>query len=618
MAEKTLGDCALEYAELGFEVFPIVPQGKNPATEHGLKDATRDPEQIRKWWQANPYYNIAIRCGGPSHLTVIDEDLDEEKGKFGTENMRQYEREHGAFPETITVLTPRGGRHRYYLADTEYRNGQSSNGVEFVDVRGEGGYVLAPPSVGPNGREYVWEDDPRDGEVSIARVIPGSSLEEFLGATKARKKQDGQQSAEIGKIPDGQRTSSLMRLVGTLVDKGLSPDAIKAAVREENFRRCEPPLSDDELEMQVFPALDRGWLPTKPYTEGRVVPGLPVPVELSEMLADLPPLDPVLVDGVLRKGHKMLISGPSKAGKSFALMELAIAIAEGTEWLGAQCTKGRVMYINMEISDASCYNRFAKIYEAKGLDPSGNISVWGLRGYSMPISKLAPQIIGRCKDYTAIIIDPLYKVMEGADENSNSDVARMVGYFDQIARDTGASVIYAHHFAKGNAGDRNTIDRGAGAGTFSRDPDAILTLTQIDYEDEEDPQCTAWRVEFVLREFQNRDPYDVYWEYPLHTHDEDGLLASLPLQTSLSQADHRKESMTELKKNMRIAQITAAAKEACTFNHDSTFKLNQFEEAYKKYESGLDKKTLRARLKEAGYKVVRQDEGMPAVWGLGT
>ena len=223
----------------------------------------------------------------------------------------------------------------------------------------------------------------------------------------------------------------------------------------------------------------------------------------------------MLIDGVLRQGHKMIVSAPSKAGKSFALMRLAIGIAEGMKWFGSECRQGKVLFVNMEIDGASCYNRFRAIYKAMGMNfdiHAENLTIWNLRGFSMPLSDLTPHIIREAgKDYAAIVIDPLYKVMDG-DENSNSDIGRMVGHFDRIARETGASVIYAHHFAKGTGGDRDTIDRGACAGTFSRDPDAILTMTQLEMEDEVNEVHTAWRMEYVLREFPNKKPVSFWWE----------------------------------------------------------------------------------------------------------
>ena len=110
----------------------------------------------------------------------------------------------------------------------------------------------------------------------------------------------------------------------------------------------------------------------------------------------------------------MLVAGPSKAGKSYSLIELVIAIAEGKDWIGFQCAQGKVMYVNLELDRASCLHRFRDVYEALRLPPKnlGNIDIWNLRGKSVPMDKLAPKLIRRAakKDYIAIVIDPIYKL----------------------------------------------------------------------------------------------------------------------------------------------------------------------------------------------------------------
>lgn len=124
---------------------------------------------------------------------------------------------------------------------------------------------------------------------------------------------------------------------------------------------------------------------------------LPDPESMADVWDNLPSLAPPLIDGVLRQGHKMLIAGPSKAGKSYALIELCCAIAEGKKWLEWNCTQGRVMYVNLELDRASCLHRFKDVYTALGITPNNlsNIDIWNLRGRSVPMDKLAPKLIRR-------------------------------------------------------------------------------------------------------------------------------------------------------------------------------------------------------------------------------
>jgi RecA-family ATPase len=181
--------------------------------------------------------------------------------------------------------------------------------------------------------------------------------------------------------------------------------------------------------------------------------GFPKTITLTkEVLEKLPPLAPELVEGILRKGHKMLISGSSKAGKSFLLMQLAIALAKGREWLGFKCKKSRVLYVNLEIDSASCINRFVEIYKRLGIEPEDDESlyVWNLRGKSMPLDKLMPTLIRRVngRGFDVVIIDPIYKVITG-DENKATDMAKFTNLFDKLCLKTGVAVIYSHHHSKG-------------------------------------------------------------------------------------------------------------------------------------------------------------------------
>lgn len=314
---------------------------------------------------------------------------------------------------------------------------------------------------------------------------------------------------------------------------------------------------------------------------------------LADDWDDLPPLADALISGVLRKGHKMLLAGPSKAGKSFALIELCIAIAEGKTWLGRfSCAQGRVLYINLELDRPSCLHRFKDVYTALGLAPDNlrNIDIWNLRGASVPMDKLAPKLIRRAgkKGYTAVILDPIYKVITG-DENSADQMAKFCNQFDVVCRALDCAVIYCHHHSKGAQGGKRSMDRASGSGVFARDPDAMLDMTELTITDaireqlhnkaacrvikamldkrghadaygpddalsksrmltiakeklgladlraidaevataqKKADSMTAWRIEGTLREFASFAPVNLWFDYPVHKLDS-GLLEDL-------------------------------------------------------------------------------------------
>ena len=242
---------------------------------------------------------------------------------------------------------------------------------------------------------------------------------------------------------------------------------------------------------------------------------LPDVKSITDLFDNPPVLAPSIIDGILRQGRKMIISSTSKAGKTHLLIDLMFSFAEGMNWLGHRCKQCKVLYINLEVSEDTFTKDVLAEYLYKGMVGSGahldNICLWNLRGKADGISKIKKSIIRKAKqiDASVIILDPLYKVMEG-DENSNSDVGRMCREFDDIAEQTGASIIYAHHYAKGNSSSKSVIDRGAGAGAFARDPDAILTLTQLDWFSVNDPGKKAFRLESGLREFSSIDPINLF------------------------------------------------------------------------------------------------------------
>lgn len=270
------------------------------------------------------------------------------------------------------------------------------------------------------------------------------------------------------------------------------------------------------------------------------VDDLPEDVSYASVMNNLPPLKEELIPGVLRVGHKMLLAGPSKAGKSFLLINLCISIAEGITWLGMKCKQGRVLYVNLELDPDSCFHRIAEIYQRLGVTPQhpDYLQVWNLRGHAVPMNRLAPLLIQRFKEknYEAVVIDPIYKVITG-DENNATEMSQFCSYFDKVAAEMGVAVIYCHHHSKGAAGKyANAADRSSGSGVFARDPDAILDLSQLKTEGHEEQyknqypdacdELTAWELSGTLREFPPMPFRRIWFDYPIHRIDECNFLAS--------------------------------------------------------------------------------------------
>lgn len=388
---------------------------------------------------------------------------------------------------------------------------------------------------------------------------------------------------------------------------------------------------------------------------------LPDQESLADFWDNLPELAPPLINGILRQGHKMLIAGPSKAGKSFALIEMSIAIAEGSKWFGWNCAQGRVLYVNLELDRASCLHRFKDVYTELKIAPNNlqNIDIWNLRGKSVPMDKLAPKLIRRAakKNYIAIIIDPIYKVITG-DENSADQMAMFCNQFDKVCTELGCAVIYCHHHSKGAQGGKKSMDRASGSGVFARDPDALIDLIELETTDAMieqqknkavcavcqkwldhygygnypslDDQCnskemlaicrqklnndtyetmlsevqharasaenkTAWRIEGTLREFPKFAPLNLWFDYPVHRVDHSGVLKDIQLDPG--GGNTWKKNFTKKKSpEERKKERTESLKTAFSAVADNgKATLKELAEYM-----GVTEKTVRSRVKEVG------------------
>lgn len=401
------------------------------------------------------------------------------------------------------------------------------------------------------------------------------------------------------------------------------------------------------------------WDEWREWIEG-VNDDLPGFENAADFWNDMPELAPPLIGGVLRQGHKMLIAGPSKAGKSFALIELCAAIAEGREWLGWKVAQGRVLYVNLELDKASCEHRFVDIYRSLGWQPENlrNIDIWNLRGKSVPMDKLAPKLIRRAakRDYLAIIIDPIYKVITG-DENSADQMAHFCNQFDKVCTELGCAVIYCHHHSKGAQGSKRSMDRASGSGVFARDPDALLDLIELELPEallkeeknravcnvcydalirngisdiSQDEQVTAraiqehaqqalpaevwagvrqdiaaaekavesrtaWRIEGTLREFPKFPPINAWFDYPIHRIDMSGVLRDIQIDAPAQpwQRNFSKKKSDKERKDERKESIESAFNFCCMDGKEvSISELAEY--------MGVTEKTVRTRLKEHG------------------
>lgn len=244
-------DAAIEYASKGMAVFPLKPRDKKPLTKHGVNDATTDFDTIEKWWKKNPNANIGIACGQISGgLLVIDLD-ERENGVSGFDSLHEWESANGELPETARTITGKGGSHILYRVDHKENNRVDL--LDGVDVRSDGGYIVAPPSIHPNGNRYEWEYDPEEYDIAEA----DETVMQLLSVGKKVEVDNFTMPDKVGK---GSRNDTMYKLACSFQAKNLPDSVIRASMSAANNEMCEPPLSDDELDKIIQSALrhDKG------------------------------------------------------------------------------------------------------------------------------------------------------------------------------------------------------------------------------------------------------------------------------------------------------------------------------------------------------------------------
>ncbi len=244
---------ALDYAARGWAVIPLhtvhaardcscgapacSSPGKHPRTSRGTKDATGDLATIHRWWTTWPEANVGVATGAASGLVVLDVDA----AKHGPDTLAGLAAEHGSLPTSPRVRTGGGGFHVYF----RHPGGRIANNAgklgPGLDLRGDAGYVVAPPSRHASGHRYEW--DPQNPITLPLVPFPAWLIEGVIAKPRSVSTQDSDEP-----IPDGQRNVTLTSLAGRLRRDGLSEAAIAAALQVTNSERCDPPLDGPEVE----------------------------------------------------------------------------------------------------------------------------------------------------------------------------------------------------------------------------------------------------------------------------------------------------------------------------------------------------------------------------------
>lgn len=515
-----MSDYALGYAKAGFRVFPLhsvrdgacscgheecSSQGKHPRTKNGFKDATNEPETIQQWWQKWPDANIGIATGVPIGATyglyVID--IDTAKGAT-VEPSAQYSSGFRALLErSLSVRTGSGGYHIYlrYDPDLLLTNTQGKLGT-CIDTRGSGGYVVAPPSCNQAG-QYTWlnrecpiQPIPEDllsilrHEQSFRDYRKEQHYDQLshpaqTGATQETSTRPASvppaaatgTAAQTGLASKG-RNDFLMSLGGFYRSKGANLDEIRIALLNDNEhlfgngRHPAGPLSVEELERTVLYTLAK-----KQAENGVVEQPTRALVFQDDAYVENLPIYKYLIADVLPEKCVAIEYGLPGSGKSFLTIEWALCIGTGTPWHGRKVMQGPVAYIAAE--GWAGLNARIKAWKYKH-GYTGESSVkWLGRTLALQDSGNFNELVTAFREDfkqppILVVIDTLSRCSGGAEENSNTEMAKMLNAADMLKEEFGCTVLFVHHAGK----DAERGPRGASA--LKGNTEALIYVTRTD------------------------------------------------------------------------------------------------------------------------------------------
>jgi hypothetical protein len=399
---STLIEAAREYRARNLAVIPV-GRDKHPLIEwKRYQNELPHPDQVDEWWFKFPTANVGTVTGKISGLVVLDAD-----GPLGLASLKAL----GTPATTWVSRTGRleGGWQQFFRHPGGMTIGNRAGLRPGLDVRGDGGYVILPPSRHTSGRCYEWLTAP---EVTELAAISDTLLRLLLAPDPIAASSVG------GMISEGRRNDSLYRLGRSMLAKGLSTESVTIALLEENRRRCRPPLTDREVRAIVAHAAlqpHRSDFAPGARTAGQD-DGLAL-VSVGDLLGESDSRTRWVVDQRLPAEGLGLLAGKPKAGKSTLARCLALHVSRGGRWLGFSTTPGGVIYLALEEKRQEVKDHF------RALGATRADSIY-LRFAAVSQDALARlRVEAERRRPVLVIIDPLFKFVRVPAELGNDYAA---------------------------------------------------------------------------------------------------------------------------------------------------------------------------------------------------
>ncbi len=414
---------------------------------------------IREWWNRWPNANTGIVTGPESGILVLDVD-----GKQGEESLIELERRYSPLPDTYTVRTGGGGLHLYFLwpKGADVRNSQGKI-AQSLDIRGQGGYVVASPSIHASGGRY---------EVNESAILPAPCPEWLLSLNQEPQDAQTRQgtpaagAAASQPVGKGGRTNRLVSLAGSMHKRGMTPEAIEAALLKENAR-FDPPLPEEKVRAIAHDIPARY---PNPADEGQTN-GFRLE-RLGDLLAKPEVTPDYLVDGLLVRGTVSALVAKPKVGKSTLARLLCLAVATGKEFLGRSTGQGACIYLALEERK----EEITADFRAMGADGTEAIDIHADTAPAGAISALVCLV--RNQRPALVVIDPLFRLAHIRDEKAYAEVYAALGPLIDTARETGTHILVTHHSGKAQKAD--AIDSPLGSTALGGAVSTLIVLTRSD------------------------------------------------------------------------------------------------------------------------------------------
>lgn len=473
-----LMQAALDYARRGWPVFPCHATGHHPLDptrdaqgRGGFYLATTDAEQIEVWWSRWPDAAIALRTGEASGVFVMD--IDPRHG--GDIFVDELEAEHGPLPHTVQCQTGGGGRHIYFRHPGQPVRCSTGEIASGIDIKGEGGYVILPPSDHRSGRTYTWLLDHVPGQCPIAEA-PAWLLDRVVDrrADIAPNHSSTGEHVTHGSseaIPEGYRNKTLASIAGHLRQIGLGAEEIKAALLATNSHRCHPPLDVKEIE-SIARSVGRYAPDTSRQAEVEHWPERYLAESENEhrpgpVLTCLADVQPCEVEWLWPKriaiGKITMLAGDPGLGKSFCSMDIAARVSAGKAWPDAPDVPRQPGGVIVLSAEDALDDTIRPRLDAAGADASRICAIEAVhdldpmtgkprrRGFHLDkdIDNLA-HALRQLKDCRLVIIDPISAYLGDSNSHNNAEVRALLSPLSDLAARYRVAVLAISHLNKGH------------------------------------------------------------------------------------------------------------------------------------------------------------------------